>query len=630
MPGMTSGVGTSNALVAEAFRAALRHQLFIVAAIFLALWLARLIAASRWPGRLGSGGDAQPAGEPEPSGRRLLRVGFGVLWVVDGILQAQPAMPVGLPSQVIEPTAASSPGWVQHLVNNAGTVWTYHPIQISAAAVWIQVGIGLWLLFARQGWWARLGALASVGWGLVVWAFGESFGGVFAPGLTWLFGAPGAVLLYSVAGALLALPPGAWRTPRLGRVILAGMGLFFVGMAVLQAWPGRGFWQGTLRGHPGTLTQMIRTMSQTPQPRFLAQIVAAFANFVAAHGFAVNLFTVIALAVIGAAFLTGRPRVVRPAVAAGIVLCLADWVLIEDLGFLGGLGTDPNSMIPMVLLFVSGYLALTRQPAATAAPVTASTAATVGAAARPETATGPAVPAASLRGRVAAQIQSAVRSLATASARSVAAAGALGVTLLGVLPSAAATANPNADPIIAQALNGSNDVVDYAAAGFTLTDQRGAPVSLAGLRGKVVLLTFLDPVCTSDCPLIGHEFAAAARLLAGNSSQVRLVAIVLSPTYRSLAAIAAFDRQEGLDHVPGWLYLTGTLAQLNRVWRDYGVIARDLPAGAMTLHNDLAYVIDAHGHVRQIINTVPGPGTAASQSSFAVVLADAARKVLGT
>jgi len=35
-------------------------------------------------------------------------------------------------------------------------------------------------------------------------------------------------------------------------------------------------------------------------------------------------------------------------------------VLVEDFGFLGGLGTDPNSMIPMALLAVGGWLALTR------------------------------------------------------------------------------------------------------------------------------------------------------------------------------------------------------------------------------------------------------------------------------
>src|SRR5260370_36802292 len=74
------------------------------------------------------------------------------------------------------------------------------------------------------------------------------------------------------------------------------MGLFFVGMAVLQAWPGRGFWRGTRHGQPGSLTNMIQNMSQTPQPRFLSVLAANYGSFVPAHGFAGNLFVVIPLA----------------------------------------------------------------------------------------------------------------------------------------------------------------------------------------------------------------------------------------------------------------------------------------------------------------------------------------------
>ena len=70
------------------------------------------------------------------------------------------------------------------------------------------------------GRWSRLAGLASAGWGLVVWVFGEAFGGIFAPGATWLFGAPGAVLFYCVAGVLIALPERAFATPRLGRIVL--------------------------------------------------------------------------------------------------------------------------------------------------------------------------------------------------------------------------------------------------------------------------------------------------------------------------------------------------------------------------------------------------------------------------
>ena len=38
-------------------------------------------------------------------------------------------------------------------------------------------------------------------------------------------------------------------------------------------------------------------------------------------------------------------------------------VLVEDLGFFGGLGTDPNNMVPLALLVAAAFLAMTRLPA---------------------------------------------------------------------------------------------------------------------------------------------------------------------------------------------------------------------------------------------------------------------------
>ena len=375
MPGMNSGLNVDDPTVVAAFRAALLHQGLIILAIFAVLSVA-WVAVRRPPGA----GPAGPAAAPEPAGRRVLRIGFGLLWLVDGLLQAQPGMAAGLPSKVIEPTASSSPAWVQHLVNWAGATWSYHPIQAGAATVWIQAGIGLWLLAAPRGGASRLAGLASVGWGLVVWVFGESFGGIFAPGLTWLFGAPGAALAYCAAGALIALPERSWQTPRLGRVVLAGFGVFLAGMAVLQAWPGRGFWQGIAGGQPGTLAGMVQSMAQTPQPGLISHLISGFGAFTGRHGFAVNLVVVAALGIIAVAFILGRPAVTRPALAAFIALCAADWVLVEDMGIFGGLGTDPNSMIPMALLAAGGYLAVTPVPAAAAAaaePVAAVPEATV-------------------------------------------------------------------------------------------------------------------------------------------------------------------------------------------------------------------------------------------------------------
>jgi cytochrome oxidase Cu insertion factor (SCO1/SenC/PrrC family) len=613
MPGMNSGINVNDPVVIAAFKSALVHQGIIALLIFGLLGLAWIAVRARQPAAAQEGGQRGPAGSPagavaEPAWRQVLRVGFGLLWVFDGILQAQPKMAIGLPSQVIEPSAASSPHWVQQVVNWAGTTWSYHPLQAGAAAVWIQIGIGIWLLAAPRGGWSRLAGLVSVGWGLVVWVFGESFGGVFAPGLTWLFGAPGAAAIYVVAGALIALPERVWHDPRTGQAILSGLGLFLIAMAVLQAWPGRGFWPGISRGGPGTLAGMTHGMAQTPQPGFLSAWVSAFTGFDEAHGFAVNLFAVAALALIGAAFLTGRRRLARPALIAFTVLCLADWVLIEDIGVFGGLGTDPNSMIPFILLAVSGYLAL--------APGTA-----------PAEQASPAVTAAGWRDRV--RPASLRRSVAAVGFPTVVSAGALGLIILGAAPMAAAQASRNADPILAESIAGSAAPLNFPAKGFALTDQHGQTVSLASLRGKVVLLTFLDPVCTTDCPLIAQEFRAAGRLLGAASKQVELVAIVTNPIYHQVADTVAFDRQEHLAQVPNWLYLTGSVPQLRQVWKNYGISAEILPAGSMIGHQDVAYVIDRTGHVRQELNTDPGPGTTATKSSFAVLLADAARQALG-
>jgi len=648
VPGMNSGLNPADPTLVSAFRSALLHQGAIALLIIAFLWLV-WASARAWrlttPGARAAGngsgtgtgagtaaraadgagagtaagtrpavgwlaGWTRRAGGPaEARGRWLLRVGFGVLWILDGILQAQPKMAGGLATQVMEPIAAASPGWVQHVVNWGGTSWSFHPIQAGAASVWIQVGIGAWLLVAARGTWSRLAGVASVGWGLVVWVFGESFGGIFAPGLSWLTGAPGAVLIYVVAGALIALPEDAWRSPRLGRLLLGGIGVFFIGMAVLQAWPGRGYWQGTRHGQPGTLSGMVQQMATTSQPHFLSSLLASFGSFAASNGVAVNLVVVIVLAALGGVFLTGQPRLVRYAVWFGAVFCLADWVLVEDLGFLGGLGTDPNSMIPWILLFSAGYLALSPVPQEVSeASVTPDE--VVAAAGRAWT------PRA-LGGR-----------MATASASSVAALAALGVIVLGAAPMASAAANRTADPILALAIAGGSAAMDEPAPGFALTDQNGASVTLASLRGKVVLMTFLDPVCTSDCPIIGQELKQAGVMLGSKDSDVELVAIVANPTYRAEEFTQAFDREEGLNAVPNWLYLTGSLSALGQVWAAYGVTVQNLPAGAMSAHNDLAVVIDRSGHIRDELPADPGPGTSSTQSSFSVLLSQYARQAL--
>ena len=598
MPGMNSGLNIHDPVVVSAFRAALLHQGLIALAIFALLSIG-------WVAVRGQAAADAPGPAREPRARQVLRIGFGLLWLLDGLLQAQPGMAAGLPSQIIEPGAVSSPHWVQHLVNWAGTSWSYHPVQAAAAAVWIQVGIGLWLLAAPRGWPSRLAGLGSVAWGLVVWVFGESFGGIFAPGLTWLSGAPGAALIYVAAGGLLALPARAWLTPRLGRAVLAGLGLFLAGMTVLQAWPGRGFW-GSADGTGGTLAGMTQSMAVTSQPHAIATLVSGFAALTRAHGFAVNLVAVIVMGALAVAFLagalTGRREIARPALGAFLAFCFADWVLVQDLGFFGGLGTDPNSMIPFGLLAVTGYLALAPAPGPAVAPEPARRAAWR-----------------DWRGR-----------LGTATFGTMTSVGALGVIVLGVIPLASAQASPAASTILADSIDGPAAPINIPAGDFTLTDQHGQQVTLSSLRGKVVLLTFLDPVCVSDCPLIASEFRQAGQLLGVHNPHVELVAVNVNPLYHQEAYIQAFNRQEGLAGAPDWRYLTGDPATLRKVYKEYGVPSETLPAGAMLGHNDIAYVINPQGEMTEELDFDPGPGTAATESSFATELAEAANKTLAT
>lgn len=614
MPGMSTGLQANNPAIVSAFKSSLFHQglwvLLIVALVALA-WNVLRSAQYRLARARGANPPVLPAPAPEPVARRLLRISFGIIWVFDGILQGQASMPLGMGPQVIQPAAAASPDWVQHLVNWAVTIWSYHPVTAAAAAVWVQVGIGLWLLAAPRGDWSRLGGVASVVWGVVVWVFGEAFGGVFAPGLTWLFGAPGAVLIYGFAGALVALPETAWYGRRLGRAVLRVMGLFFMGMALLQAWPGRGFWQGQARpgATPGTLTAMVQQMAQTPQPSPFSSWVAAFGRFDAAHGWAVNLFVVVALAVLGALFVSARPRLVRPAVIAATLLCLADWVLVEDLGFFGGVGTDPNSMVPMIVVFVAGYLAITRVPVAAPAEVPSVV---------PIVAAGGDGP---LWGRLTAN--------PVYTFRAVAAAGAIGVTLLGAVPMAAAATDPRADAIVAQAVDGAPQPVNAVAAPFRLIDQYGKPVSLASLRGKTVVLTFLDDTCTTDCPVIASELRTADSYLGSDARRAEIVVINANPRYITTNYLVAFDRQEGLQHLGNWLYLTGSLPQLRQVWKAYGESVLYLPGGSMIAHSEYAWVISPSGHTRDILDTDPGPATSASEASFATMLSGTIKTVMG-
>lgn len=84
MPGMNSGVNVNDQTVVAAFMATLQHQGMIALLIFFTIGLA-WVSLREWR----PAGAAGPAVAAEPSWRQVLRIGFGILWLFDGILQRQ-------------------------------------------------------------------------------------------------------------------------------------------------------------------------------------------------------------------------------------------------------------------------------------------------------------------------------------------------------------------------------------------------------------------------------------------------------------------------------------------------------------------------------------------------------------
>ena len=154
----------------------------------------------------------------------------------------------------------------------------------------------------------------------------------------------------------------------------------------------------------------------------------------------------------------------------------------------------------------------------------------------------------------------------------------------------AAQANPVLDP---------GTPLSQAAPDFTLTDQDGRSVSLRSFRGKVVILAFNDPVCTTVCPLTTTAMVEAKAMLGASASQVQLLGIAANPTATGVKWVRAYSEAHQMTHQ--WRFLTGSLGQLERVWHAYGIEARI--ASGQVDHTPALYVIDPRGRLSRLYMT---------------------------
>jgi len=138
---------------------------------------------------------------------------------------------------------------------------------------------------------------------------------------------------------------------------------------------------------------------------------------------------------------------------------------------------------------------------------------------------------------------------------------------------------------------------------FVLRDQSGRAVSVAGLRGRPLIVTFIDPLCRNLCPLEAQVLNQAERQLPA-SRRPAIVAVSVDVYANARADLLQDVREWHL--VPQWRWAVGRPSVLAAVWKRYkiGVSVVTKRIAGTTIHyithTEGAYVIDASGHERAL------------------------------
>jgi len=175
----------------------------------------------------------------------------------------------------------------------------------------------------------------------------------------------------------------------------------------------------------------------------------------------------------------------------------------------------------------------------------------------------------------------------------------LALVAIGVLIVSGVTSPGQSDALANNPYLDPGTPLSRVAPAFTLNDQFGRSVSLSAYRGKVVLLAFNDSECTTICPLTTTAMLDAKAMLGRAGDQVQLLGIDANPKSTSIEDVFSYSQLHGM--LTAWHFLTGSLPQLQSVWKAYGIEAA-IQAGEVA-HTPALFVIDPQGHERRLYIT---------------------------
>ena len=138
---------------------------------------------------------------------------------------------------------------------------------------------------------------------------------------------------------------------------------------------------------------------------------------------------------------------------------------------------------------------------------------------------------------------------------------------------------------------------------FSLTDQSGAPVSLARFRGRPVIVTFIDPLCRNLCPLEAKILDGVVKSMPAN---VRPAIVAVSVNQWGNKRRYLLQDVTRWKLPADWYWAVGTPAALQKVWADYkiGVSDSTKKVAGVTVHTithtEASFLVDASGHQRAL------------------------------
>jgi len=110
---------------------------------------------------------------------------------------------------------------------------------------------------------------------------------------------------------------------------------------------------------------------------------------------------------------------------------------------------------------------------------------------------------------------------------------------------------------------------------FTLIDQSRRPVTLSGLRGKVVAMNFIYTSCAlpNFCLRLANNFAVLQKRFHQQlGKDLVLLTVTFDPTHDTPEVLAKYATQWKAE-LPGWRFLTGAPADVRKVCDLFGVYA---------------------------------------------------------